>query len=161
MQVSKQPTTPSLAGHLPVVVRRLETFVYRATVNKPVVSTLARITDRVSLLVRVEDQDGAFGWGEIYSSMPSYGAEHRAMVLHRTIAPLLLAQAVSDPAGCWQMLSQKIHAWAFKPANRGRWRQCLAAWIARCGTCLRGVLASRFARCSARRLVRCPRMPAA
>lgn len=119
MQVSKQPTTPSLAGHPPVVIRRLETFVYRATVNKPVVSTLGRITDRVSLLVRVEDHDGAFGWGEIYSSLPSYGAEHRAMVLHRTIAPLLLAQAVSDPAGCWQMLSQKIHAWAIQTGEPG------------------------------------------
>jgi D-galactarolactone cycloisomerase len=119
MQIDKQSPIASFAGQPAVEIRRLQTFVFRATVDKPVVSSLARIPDRVSVLVRVEDRDGVFGWGEIYSTLPSYGAEHRAMVLHRTVAPLLLAETITDPAECWQTLSRKTHAWAIQTGEPG------------------------------------------
>ena len=112
-------SSPLTMDHQPVVIRRIESFVYRAPVDKPVVSTLAKITERVSLLVRIEDQDGAFGWGEIYSTLPSYGAEHRAMVLHRTIWPLLLGQQVTNPAKFWAMATQKTHAMTIQTGEPG------------------------------------------
>ena len=109
------PATPQA----PATIRRIETFIYRAKVAKPVVSTLASISQRVALLVRVEDGDGAFGWGEVYGTMPPYGAEHRANVVHQSLAPLLLGQAIRKPAECWLALSKRMQAMAIQTGEPG------------------------------------------
>ena len=103
----------------PVKIHKVQTFIYRVKVSKPVVSTLASIGQRVALLVRLQDQDGAYGWGEIYSTLPSFGAEHRAQVVHQTIAPHVLGQTIDDPGLLWQSLSQKLHAMAIQTGEPG------------------------------------------
>jgi D-galactarolactone cycloisomerase len=103
----------------PVVIRRVETFIYRVKVDKPVVSTLATIAHRTALLLRVEDSEGAFGWGEVYATLPSYGAAHRAQTVHQLLAPLLLGQTIHQPAACWQNLTQKTHAMAIQTGEAG------------------------------------------
>ncbi len=102
-----------------VQIEKIETFLYRVKVSKPVVSTLASIGQRVALLVRLQDQDGAFGWGEIYSTLPSFGAEHRAQVVHQLLAPHVLRQTITDPSLLWQALSQKLHAMAIQTGEPG------------------------------------------
>jgi L-alanine-DL-glutamate epimerase-like enolase superfamily enzyme len=103
----------------PTVIRRIDTFLYRAKVSKPVVSTITTLDRRVALLVRVEDGDGAFGWGEIYATMPTYGAEHRVQTLHKLLAPLVIGKAIARPAECWQMLTQKTYAMAIQTGELG------------------------------------------
>lgn len=103
----------------PFVVTRIETYIYRAAVSKPVVSSLTTIAERVALLVRVEDSDGAFGWGEVYATLPSHGAEHRALTLHRTIAPLILGQHVTDIAQLWRTLATRTHGMAIQTGEPG------------------------------------------
>ena len=103
----------------PVTLRRIETFLYRARVSRPVVSTITTFHERVALLVRVEDADGAFGWGEVYVSMPPYGAEHRVRTVHQMLAPLLLGQAVESPAAAWRRLTQKTYAMAVQTGEHG------------------------------------------
>lgn len=103
----------------PVVIRRVETFIYRVQVNKPVVSTLATLTQRTALLLRLEDSEGAFGWGEVYATLPSYGAEHRAQTVHKLLASLLLGQTIHQPAECWLRLTQKTHAMAIQTGESG------------------------------------------
>ncbi len=103
----------------PVVIRRVETFIYRVQVNKPVVSTLATIAQRTALLLRVEDSEGAFGWGEVYATLPFYGAEHRAQTVHKLLASLLLGQVIHQPAECWHRLTQKTHAMAIQTGEAG------------------------------------------
>jgi L-alanine-DL-glutamate epimerase-like enolase superfamily enzyme len=103
----------------PLVITRIETFIYRAAVSKPVVSSLATISSRVALLVRVEDASGAFGWGEVYATLPSHGAEHRAQYLHRNIAPLVLGKPITDIAALWRSLSIKTHGMAIQTGEPG------------------------------------------
>ncbi len=103
----------------PVVIRRVETFIYRVKVDKPVVSTLATIAHRTALLLRVEDSEGAFGWGEVYATLPSYGAEHRAQTVHKLLSSLLIGHVIRQPAECWQRLTQKTHAMAIQTGEKG------------------------------------------
>lgn len=120
---------PDLAPDLPeglpaalgpgVRIGRIASFIYRARVSLPVVSTLATIAERVCLLLRIEDEDGAWGWGEVYSTLPAYGAEHRALVLHHTLAPLLLGQTVAHPARFWTQASQRMQAMALQTGEPG------------------------------------------
>lgn len=109
-----------------VVIRRIETFLYRAKISKPVVSTITSLDRRVALLVRVEDSAGAFGWGEIYATMPAYGAEHRAATVHKLLAPLLLGQPLPSPAACWQRLTQKTYAMMVQTGEHGPFSAAIA-----------------------------------
>lgn len=110
----------------PFTIARVETFVYRVPIEKPVVAAFGSFTDRVAVLVRVEDRDGAHGWGEIWSNFPSYGAEHRARVLHAAVAPRALRQTVNDPTALWRELSSATHVWAVQSGEPGPLAAALA-----------------------------------
>ncbi len=107
-------------------VARIETFVLRAPVAEPVVTSFGAIPDRVSVLVRVEDAEGAHGWGEVWCNFPSYGAEHRGLVLHRTLAPMALGRAVDDPAALWRELAMRSHVLAVQSGDAGAFAAALA-----------------------------------
>lgn len=105
---------------------RIECFVLRAPVADPVVTAFGALSERVSVLVRAEDADGAHGWGEVWCNFPSYGAEHRALVLHRTVAPMALGRTVDDPAALWRELSMRAHVLAVQSGDGGAFAAALA-----------------------------------
>jgi D-galactarolactone cycloisomerase len=107
-------------------IARIGTFVFRAPVGEPVVTSFGAIADRVSVLVRVEDEDGAHGWGDVWCNFPSYGAEHRGLVLHRTLAPMALGRAVDDPAALWRELAMRTHVLALQSGDAGAFSAALA-----------------------------------
>ncbi|GAA0593880.1 mandelate racemase/muconate lactonizing enzyme family protein [Craurococcus roseus] len=107
-------------------IARIGAFVLRAPIAEPVVTSFFTIRDRVSVLVRVEDADGAHGWGEVWCNFPSYGAEHRGLVLHRTIAPMALGRTVDDPVALWRELAMRTHAWALQSGDAGAFAAPLA-----------------------------------
>ena len=44
------------------------------------------------MFVRVEDSDGARGWGEIWCNFPNTSAEHRALLFADIVAPRALGK---------------------------------------------------------------------
>jgi L-alanine-DL-glutamate epimerase-like enolase superfamily enzyme len=107
-------------------IARIETFVFRAPIGEPVVTSFGSLPERVSVVVRVEDADGAHGWGEVWCNFPSYGAEHRGLVLHRTMAPMALGRAVDDPAALWRELAMRTHVLAVQSGDAGAFAAALA-----------------------------------
>ncbi|MBW3656869.1 MAG: mandelate racemase/muconate lactonizing enzyme family protein, partial [Gemmatimonadetes bacterium] len=107
-------------------VARIETFVFRAPVVTPVTTSFGSMADRVSVLVRVEDADGAHGWGEVWCNFPGYGAEYRALALHRTFAPMALGRAVDNPAALWRELAMRSHVMAVQSGDAGAFAAALA-----------------------------------
>jgi D-galactarolactone cycloisomerase len=105
---------------------RIEAFVLRAPIRDPVVTAFGALAERVSVLVRAEDAEGAHGWGEVWCNFPSYGAEHRALVLHRTVAPMALGRTVDDPAALWRELSLRAHVLAVQSGDHGAFAAALA-----------------------------------
>jgi len=110
----------------PIQIRRIETFIYQAKVSKPVVSTLATLNVRSALLIRIEDQDGAFGWGEIYATMPSFSAPHRANIVHQSLSHLLLNQSFPTPSECWYSLQSKTHTLQLQTGEFGPFSAAIA-----------------------------------
>ncbi len=110
----------------PIEIRRIETFIYQAQVAKPVVSTLATLNVRSALLIRIEDQDGAFGWGEIYATMPSFSAPHRANIVHQSLSNLLQGQSFRTPSECWYWLQSKTHTLQLQTAEFGPFSAAIA-----------------------------------
>ena len=53
----------------------------RWPVAVPVRTSFGTMHDRPMVLVRVEDDEGAVGWGEVWCNFPTCGAEHRARIV--------------------------------------------------------------------------------
>ncbi len=53
-------TSPNFA------IRKLQAFGYRYPLSTPVVTSFGRMLNRPAVFVRVEDEDGHVGWGEVW-----------------------------------------------------------------------------------------------
>ena len=80
----------------PPVVARLEAHVLRWPVAVPVRTSFGTMHDRPAVLVRVEDAEGAVGWGEAWCNFPSCGAEHRARLIETVLAPLVVGRSFAS-----------------------------------------------------------------
>ncbi|MDD9876033.1 MAG: mandelate racemase/muconate lactonizing enzyme family protein [Magnetovibrio sp.] len=90
--------TQDLPTLSPYSVARIDIHVFRATVLKPVVTSFGTMPSRASVLLRVEDADGAFGWGEIWGNFPTITSEYRARLAAFALPPLVIGKEVSAPA---------------------------------------------------------------
>lgn len=127
------PSDPLLAplaeevGHRqPLRIARVETFVYRVPIEQPVITSFGIMHDRPAVLVRVEDTDGAVGWGEVWSNFPACGAEHRARLVETALAPPLLGTEYAGPADAFASLERKTRALALQSGEWGPLAQALA-----------------------------------
>jgi D-galactarolactone cycloisomerase len=110
----------------PVRPTRLQAFVFRCPIATPVRTSFGTMHDRPAVFVRVEDNEGAFGWGEVWCNFPSCGAEHRARLLDTVFAPLLLGRAFDSPAAAFDWLSEKTAVLAVQSGEPGPMAQVIA-----------------------------------
>ncbi len=100
-------------------LRRVESFTFRCPIATPVRTSFGIMTDRVGVFVRAEDEDGAHGWGEIWSNFPSASAEHRALLLDTIIAPRALGRAIDDPVALWAEIDRDLHILRIQSGDAG------------------------------------------
>jgi D-galactarolactone cycloisomerase len=130
-------------------IARIETFLFRAEVKEPVKTSFGSIPRRSVLLLRVEDTDGAHGWGEVWCNFPPYSADNKMRLLETVICPAALAGTYLDPADAWHTLTARTHRWALQGGEPGPFAACLggldlALWdmtARRAGKTLRALLA--------------------
>lgn len=112
---------------LPAVqLAKVEAMVFRVPIDEPVQTSFGIMYDRPAVLVRVEDREGAVGWGEIWCNFPGVGAEHRARVLESAIAPILLAQEWKTPEHAFRELSRRLHILGIQCGEPGTIAQAIA-----------------------------------
>lgn len=104
-------TTPTLA--------RVEAHVFRTPIAEPVRTSFGTMVERVAVFVRVEDSDGARGWGEIWSNFPTASAEHRALLFADIVAPRALGKSLDDPAGLWAEIDRALHVLRVQSGDAG------------------------------------------
>ncbi|HEY0879285.1 MAG TPA: mandelate racemase/muconate lactonizing enzyme family protein [Zeimonas sp.] len=107
-------------------LRRIEAQVYRFPLQMPVRTSFGVMHARPALFVRVEDHDGAEGWGEVWCNFPGCGAEHRAQLIETVFAPLLDGRAVDDPAAVTAELDERTAVLAIQSGEPGPMQQCIA-----------------------------------
>ena len=88
-------------------ITRIQVWAFRSPTKRPVATSFGIMHDRPAVLVRIEDSDGAFGWGEIWANWPAAGAEHRVRLLEMDIAHLVLGKQVSTPTEFFHNLDSK------------------------------------------------------
>ncbi len=109
-----------------VCCARIDAFVFRAPIATPVRTSFGTMHDRPAVFVRVEDTDGAVGWGEIWCNFPACGAEHRARLLETVMAPLLIGQRFDSPAAAFQWISERTDVLAIQSGEAGPMAQTIA-----------------------------------
>lgn len=113
-------------GEASTIIERIDVQVYRHQVSHPVATSFGIMRDRPAVFVRLEDCDGAFGWGEIFANWPAAGAEHRARLLMEDIADLVIGSALDAPSDLYRKLTRETHIRALQCGEWGPFRQVIA-----------------------------------
>ena len=111
---------------IPVRIARLDAIVLRCPIETPVRTSFGTMRDRPAVFVRVEDDDGAVGWGETWCNFPSCGAEHRARLLETVIAPLVVGRPFASPAAAFEAMSRATAVLAIQSGEHGPLAQSIA-----------------------------------
>ncbi|MGI9525346.1 MAG: mandelate racemase/muconate lactonizing enzyme family protein [Hyphomicrobiaceae bacterium] len=109
-----------------LVLTCVEPIILRAAIETPVIATFGRITQRTVLLVRVEDRDGAVGWGEVFGNFPIHGAENRAHLIRDYISPILTSTTWSCPADAYTAITERTHVMTLQSGEPGPFAQAVA-----------------------------------
>ncbi len=108
-------------------ITRIAAFACRVPIETPVVTSFGVMRDRPAVFVRIESDDGAFGWGEAFANWPAAGAEHRVNLLISDISDLIFAQSWPGPAALFRGLSRATHIRMLQCGEPGPFRQVIAA----------------------------------
>ena len=123
---------------IPVRIARLDAIVLRCPIETPVRTSFGTMRDRPAVFVRIEDDDGAVGWGETWCNFPACGAEHRAQLLETVIAPLAVGQRFASPVAAFDALSRATAVLAIQSGEQGPLAQSIAGLdLALWGLCAR------------------------
>lgn len=109
-----------------IQISRIEGFAFRSPIATPVMTSFGIMRDRPAAFLRIEDQDGTFGWGEIFANWPSSAAEHRINLLAHDIGPLVLGNSYSHPSDLFHALTERTHIVALQSGEWGPFRQVIA-----------------------------------
>lgn len=104
----------------------VDTFVLKAPAQPPVQTSFGIMHHRPALLVRVRDEHGATGWGEVWCNFPSVGAEHRARLVQSYLRPMLMRATWRSPLHCFESLSAGLETLAIQSGEYGPLAQAVA-----------------------------------
>ena len=102
-----------------LVLAKVEAMVFRVPIERPVITSFGTMHSRPGVVVRVEDAEGAVGWGEVWCNFPEVGAEHRARLLRSAAAPLVRERPWRDPAEVFEALTRRLHVLAIQSGEEG------------------------------------------
>ena len=109
-----------------IKIAKLETFLLRTEIDEPVITSFGTISERTVLLIRVEDCDGAFGWGEVFGNFPTHGAENRQHLIHDYITPLAFSETWNSPLHAFETITAKTHVLSLQSGEAGPFAQSIA-----------------------------------
>jgi len=110
-----------------MTIAKVECWVFRAPIERPVAAAVGSMTNRPAVFVRVSAADGAWGWGEVFCNFPTVGAEHRARIVREIVAPLVEGTPSDRPADTWRQLTQRLRRMALQAGEPGPLAQAIAA----------------------------------
>lgn len=109
-----------------IQIDKIDVFVCRAPIEKPVRTSFGVMHDRPAVFVRVTDTDGAVGWGETWCNFPSCGAEHRARLIETVLSPSLLGRTFDGPREAYAFLTKNTAVMAIQTGEHGPIAQAIS-----------------------------------
>ena len=101
-----------------VALARLEILHFRYTLPHPVPTAMGPLRHRPALLLRLEDDEGAEGWGEIWCNFPPDGDLHRARLAANVLGAAL--QGVdTGTSGLFDLVRSRLHRLVLQAGEPG------------------------------------------
>jgi D-galactarolactone cycloisomerase len=113
-------------ANLSVRCSHIQTHVLRHPIATPVRTSFGTMHERPALLLRVQDDEGGHGWGEVWCNFPACGAEHRAHLVQTVLAPLLAGAEFASPEHAFEHLTQTTAVLALQSGEPGPIAQAIA-----------------------------------
>lgn len=110
----------------PIRIGEISTFVLDAPIAKPVRNSWRTLTSRSSLLIRITDQDGVQGWGEVWCNYPPRGAHHRADLINLVAAPIIVGHDFASPEQVFRALEKALRIPSVTAGEPGPFAQIAA-----------------------------------
>ncbi len=110
----------------PLRIARATATLYLHKLAVPVRASFGVMRARPMLLVRVEDKDGAFGWGEIWCNFPPGGGEARKRLFDELFAAMLEGASFDGPAEAYAEIAARTRVMAIQAGEPGPFAQVLA-----------------------------------
>lgn len=98
---------------------RAEIFHYRHWLARPIPSTMGPFSCRPAILLRLEDADGAAGWGEIWCNFPPDGDLHRSRLAANVLPAALARLEVTAGNGPFAQTAARLHRIALQAGEIG------------------------------------------
>ena len=108
------------------VIKKIETFVFRYPLKNPVITSFGVMDNRPMVLIKIIDNDGAEGWGEVWCNFPLTGAEHRARLIDNVFFPLLDNKKIETPNSIFEYLVKSTEILSVQADEPGPIAQCIA-----------------------------------
>ena len=78
------------------------------------------------LILKITDNNGMYGWGEVWCNFPLTGAEHRAKLIDNIFKPLLANFDIITPEKTYEYLVSKTKILSIQSGEPGPVAQCIA-----------------------------------
>lgn len=109
-----------------ILIKSVQAFVFRAPLAVPVQTSFGIMHSRPMVLVRLTDDAGCEGWGEIWCNFPSVGAEYRARLLEQIVAPLIEGIEFESAQAMFDQLTDALHVLTLQCGEPGPFSHVLA-----------------------------------
>jgi D-galactarolactone cycloisomerase len=106
-------------------ITRLDAHAFVAPVP-PVVTSFGQMSERPALILRIEDCDGAHGWGEIWCNFPAGGWAHRLRLLRDTVGPWLIGRGADNAPDLQRTAAAAFRVLAIQTGEPGPIAQVLS-----------------------------------
>jgi len=91
-----------------ITLKGIEAFPVRAMGGVSPKMALGTMPTRPALLVRIEDDSGCFGWGEVWANFPPRANIHKAHIIQDVVSVHLQGVTFSDPREVQELLRAKL-----------------------------------------------------
>ena len=109
-----------------ISISNIEVFVYRYPLATPVQTSFGTMLTRPMVIVKITNDDGITGWGEIWCNFPNVGAEHRARLIEQLFAPLIISKSFKNPENAYDYMTKKTWILGLQTGEQGPLAQCIA-----------------------------------
>src|SRR5690606_25567461 len=111
-------------------IRAFAVAVRRTPVATPVRTSFGVMRDRPAVFLRVTDEAGRHGYGEVWCNFPTVAAEHRARLAGEVVGPLLADLQPQAGGPVYARLMERLHVLAIQSGEWGPLRQVSAGFDA-------------------------------
>jgi L-alanine-DL-glutamate epimerase-like enolase superfamily enzyme len=107
------------------IITQLRVALVTAPLETPIVAPFGTVTTRHNIIVRIETDDGAWGFGEAWGNFPPWGCRDRIEILTNVVRPLLVGRRLDDPATLYRMAAEHMQLLANQLGATGPFQQAL------------------------------------